>query len=247
MTQRSASRFARLVPAEPAPPWTLLSALISIVAAFVAMIAASAFVVVWMGDQPAAPLVAWSLGAVLTIVFVARSRRDPGKGEGAALRLQPPKLALPLILFVNVGLAMALDLLSLGVTGQFLPLPELLPLAANRESVLLWVVTALFILFLQPVAEELVFRGVGYPALRAALGGWGGVLVSALAYGAFHLLIYPPVVQTPAALWYAFVLPTLDGLVFALWRSGTGSTRAAMYAHAGFGLFALLKVFALSG
>ncbi len=46
--------------------------------------------------------------------------------------------------------------------------------------------------------------------------------------------------------WYGLILPMLSGLVFGAVRAGTGSTLAAIAAHAAFGLFALLKLLVIA-
>jgi membrane protease YdiL (CAAX protease family) len=101
-------------------------------------------------------------------------------------------------------------------------------------------------LIAQPLGEELVFRGVVQPVFRTILSAWPGLLVTALVYGLFHQLAYPPAyadISSQTALWYGLALPALQGVIFGMNRAVTGSTRAAIFAHAAFGLFALLKVF----
>lgn len=251
MSQPKPSLFQRLATPEPAPPWSLTVVLFTVLAAIAAMIAASTMVVVWAGDQPGAPLLAWLFGGVFIILFVRQSRRRTA--DRAALRLDPPQTPLILLLLFSLGLAIALDLLSLGVTGQFLPLAELLPLA-QQPTLLMWLVAIAFMIVVQPAAEELILRGVAFPALRSALGGWAGIVVCTLLSGVFHFIVYNaayasvfPNVTEQVALWYGVVLPTLDALVFTLMRAATGSTRAAIAAHSAFGLFALLKLYTLMG
>lgn len=236
--------MTRLTALDPAPPWTLVGVLVAFVAAFVAIIAGTGFALSWLGASPAAPYIGWVLGGVVMAVFVARTRRTDADRE--ALRLHPPRMTF-LLLFLSIGIAMLFDLISLVVTGKFLPLPEMLTLAQNRGDVLTVVFATAFMVAAQPIGEELIFRGIAFPVLRGALGAWLGLVVCALMYGVFHLLAYPPASQDSALLWGALALPILDGLYFGLVRAYTGSTRAAVYAHAVFGLFAVLKVFALMG
>jgi membrane protease YdiL (CAAX protease family) len=106
-------------------------------------------------------------------------------------------------------------------------------------------------LIAQPLAEELVFRGVALPALRTALGARFGLVATAALSAVFHLLIYPASytavdsgVSPLAALWYSGVTPFLAALVFGSVRVVTGSTRLAIAAHVAFGLFALLRLLA---
>lgn len=235
--------FQRIATLESPPPWGLGFALLAIVLAFVAVVAATAFVGAWVGDTPVTLLIGWTLAGLVVAMFVFQSRRTPA--DRAALRLGGGRMALPLLIVLNLGLAMLLDLLSLAVTGQFVPLPELLPLAQIPGDTFAWVFAAVLMLVAQPLGEELLFRGVAQPALRAALGAWPGLLVAAAAYGAFHMLAYTPVYadgNPNTFLWFGLILPALDGVVFGMNRAASGSTRTAIIAHAAFGLFALIKV-----
>lgn len=243
MSAERPSLLKRIATLESAPPWSLGFALLTLLLAFVAVVAAVAFAEVWVGGRPAALLIGWTLAGLVMAMFVFQWRR--AEQDRAALRLGAPRVALPLLLVINLGMAMLLDLVSLALTGQFVPLPELLPLAQAPGDAFAWVFAAVLMLVAQPLGEELVFRGVAQPALRAALGAWPGLLVAALAYGAFHLLAYTPQYAQGSAdafLWFGLILPALDGVVFGINRAATGSTRAAILAHATFGLFALLKV-----
>ncbi len=245
MTQNRPSILDRIATLEPAPPWDLTAVIFTVIASFVGVVAAVAMIQTWFGDRPSSLLSAWTLASLIMLVVVLQTRRTPN--QRAALRLDSMRVSLPLLLVLNIGVAMALDVLSLGVTRQFLPAPELLSLAQQPETAA-WVFGVLLMVLAQPLGEEMVFRGVAQPALRSALGAWGGLFASALAYGVFHLLTYPPTytgVSQETALWYGLVLPVLQGLVFAVNRAATGSTRAAIIAHAAFGVFALLKVFIL--
>lgn len=233
----------RIATLESPPPWSLGFAILAIVLAFIAIVAGVAVAEAWVGGASAALLIGWTLAALAVSAFIFQSRRAPA--DRAALRLGAPRMALPLLIVLNMGLAMLLDLLSLAITGRFVPLPELLPLALAPGDVFAWVIAAVFMLAAQPLAEELVFRGVAQPALRTALGAWPGLLVAALAYGAFHMMAYTPVyadADQNTLLWFGLILPALDGVIFGMNRAATGSTRAAIIAHASFGLFALIKV-----
>jgi membrane protease YdiL (CAAX protease family) len=145
-------------------------------------------------------------------------------------------------------------LILLALTGDFFPTSELFPFFDRLVSgavivplnvdLFSWVLAFLLLVVLQPIAEELVFRGVVYPALRANFGAWLGFGMVVVLYALFHLVAYAP---QPPNLWYGFFMPLLVGAVITFTRAYTGSTRAAIIAHAAFGLFALLKAFAISG
>jgi membrane protease YdiL (CAAX protease family) len=70
-----------------------------------------------------------------------------------------------------------------------------------------------------PVAEEVVFRGCLYPALRRPLGTAGAAALSALVFAAMHLEL--------GALVPIFFI----GVVLALFRERTGSLAAPIFVH----------------
>lgn len=247
MTQQQPGLLGRIGTVDPAPPWNLTTALFTVLAAVAAMLAASAFVATWSGTQPAALLLGWSLGGVVIIVFVNRARRR--EADRAAMRLAPPTTPLIILLLLSLGIAIGIDLLMLAATSDFLPAPELIGLA-QQPTWVTWLLGIAFMIMIQPTAEELVFRGVAFPALRTALGAWPGLLASGAASGLFHLVLYQPLyvgASQNTMLWYGFVEPLLMGVWLALVRAATRSTRAAIAAHSAFGLFALLKLILLTG
>jgi membrane protease YdiL (CAAX protease family) len=236
--------FTRLSIPEENPPWTLGSALLTVGAAFIAVIAMSGFVAAWMGERPGAPLIAWTFAMLAIIAFVLQARGT----DRPALRLDPPHMPLPLLLALHIAFAMIIDLAGQAVTGEFTAPPELLPLVYLPSDTLSWLFAALFMVLIQPIAEGMIFQGLLLPALRAALGSWLGLIGTALAFAIFHFAIYSPTyinAGESTALWYGLVAPLLRGLVFASTRVYTGSTRAAITSQAAFGLFELIKVFIL--
>jgi membrane protease YdiL (CAAX protease family) len=70
---------------------------------------------------------------------------------------------------------------------------------------------------LGPIVEELVFRGMLYPAWREAWGWVGGAFASALVFGLFHGTFLPQF---------------FAGLVFVCVLRRTGSLRGSIYTHA---------------
>lgn len=236
----------RLQQPEEAPPWSLLTALAAPVAAFFAIIIGTTIMQVVFGFSGLTLLAGYALGGTLMVLYVySLSQRAPA--NRTALRLQPIRTPLPLLLLLSMGVAILFDLISLGVTGQFVSLPELTPLVELSAQPLAWVLALVLMLVAQPLGEELIFRGVMQPALRSAFGPLPGLLASGLSYGLLHLLAYSSGETDAVTVWYALVLPALDGIYFAGVRAYTGSTRAAIFAHAAFGLFAVLKVFIIAG
>jgi membrane protease YdiL (CAAX protease family) len=150
------------------------------------------------------------------------------------------RLFLPLLF--GIGVAVLIDVLVLGFSRQFFPAPELLSLLYADAGPVGWLTAALFMVAIQPVAEELVFRGMLFPTVRALFGGWLGWLLSGFVYALFHLLIYT---SGPTDIGFTLVTPLLAGLFISAVRANTRSTWAATAAHMGFGIFALLKILAI--
>lgn len=241
--------FKRLATAEDAPPWTLSSALLTIVVAFVAILAGTLIAFAWLRD-PADPmginmrsqLVGWLIGGWLMSVYVRQMHRRPQDRD--ALHLGAEGVPLPFVMFIALGAAIALDLIGLALTQVFARAPELVNFDPVGAGTLDWILVFAFMIVLQPVGEELVFRGVAWPSLRAVAGGWIGWLLNGLVYGAFHYLAYPPAYIEGGfvPLWYGLIAPIVAGLIIGAVRAHTGSTRAAIFAHVAFGLFAVIKL-----
>jgi membrane protease YdiL (CAAX protease family) len=231
---------------EAAPPWSLASAMITLVFAFAAFILGSTIAFIWLEARDYTPLAGLCLGGVLIFLFVRQTRQR----QWAALKLTPSETPLPFIMFIALGFAIALDLIGLAATGEFLPKPELLGLSPGALGAIQWLVAIAFLVIVQPIAEGLVFRGITLPALRGVLGAWGGLLATALLTGVFHLLLYPPNYNTTssfAPIWYGLLVPVIEAIIYSLVRANTNSTRASIAAHIAFGLFAVLKLLAIAG
>lgn len=235
---RMIARLLRnLTSVETPPPWSFSRGLLVILAALAALIVGALLTINLWGPGGTASLLGWTLGSVVTVVFIWSSFRL----HRPALRLEPTQTRLFIVLLFAVGMAMVIDLIDLGITGVFQPAPELLGLLGSEMSFAGWFSAMAFMLIAQPAAEELAFRGILFPSLRSALGGWAGLLVNALLYAGFHLIAYT---SGPGHLWHTLGTPFLAGLVIGGVRANTRSTRAAIVAHVGFGIFALLKLIA---
>jgi|FLYN01.1.fsa_nt_gi membrane protease YdiL (CAAX protease family) len=239
----AARLLSRLSAAEAPPPWGLLTAVNSIVIAYVLILMGTFLGTYFVGANALALQISWLTGCVLIVGFVSLSRRR----DRAALRLEANGASLILVLLFSLGMAIALDVLSLGATRRFLPVPELSSLTQPPAGAVAWVAAILLMVVAQPIAEEQVFRGITLPALRHALGSWAGLVVCALAYAVFHQLAYSSPGDDSVQVWYGLALPFLVGLVISGVRAYTGSTRAAIVSHMAFGLFAVLKALTLAG
>ncbi len=182
--------------------------------------------------------------AVVPAESVSRGALGP---TGVGGSMSPLQLTLFLLL-IGVGLALTLDVVTGRATGLFLPVPELLRpyqdflLYQLPTSAITWILAVLFMVVLQPIAEELVLRGIVLPTLRESVGPWPGFFIAAALSGAFHLLAYAAPPGDFAATWYGMVSPFLAAIIFGAVRIYTGSTRAAIITHMAFGVFAVVKL-----
>jgi membrane protease YdiL (CAAX protease family) len=236
--------FRRIRAAEDDPPWGLLTALAAVVLMFLFFaFAGSAIAVALFGDDPNTAIVTgWLIGGLLTLAFVWFGQR----GRLGGLRMES---GLPFLIAFGFGLGIAitLDLLAILFTGRVIEPPETARLIGGA-SAFLWAVTGLFVVLIQPAAEEVVFRGMLYPALRAAQNVWAAILVSGIMYGLFHQILYTYSTPDVAfAWWYTLVEPIVVGISLSLLRAATQSTGAAIAAHVGVGVFALLKTLLITG
>lgn len=231
----------RISELEPAPPWSLFAAINTVLMAIIAVIAASLLVLSLLNNQEYGTLAAWILAGGLTAVFVRTTRRAPEHWQ--ALRLGPTRSRLLIVFLFSLGMAITIDLAGLAISDEFLPPVELQPFIREPIGIVTWVLLLVFMLVVQPVAEEMVFRGVFYPSSRHVLGAWGGLLASAGVYALFHFFAYSSPVSS---FWHALLAPFLAGLVISIARANSGSTRAAIAAHVGFNIFAVLQLLLLT-
>lgn len=152
-----------------------------------------------------------------------------------AVALWPSRL-WPIGIAAALATALASDGLSLLLGKPIVP-PEYRPIFANPASGVLF---ALFTVAVPPVVEEVVFRGVLYPALAHVYGSVGGILLSAAAFGLVHIFTY-------GLDWYIVLLTTLTGAVLAVLRAYTGSLWPCVAAHAASNAYASLEGLLLPG
>lgn len=241
---------------EPAPPWSFYAALSTMVGLFLSMVIGAGVAQALFNNDPITPIFGWTVGAALAIMFVLFTRRRTQE-EVAALRLEPDRTRLAIVALWCVGFAVMFDVIGLALTGDFWTTPELFSLfAINPDnslavldvSVVAWLIALIFMVFMQPLAEELVFRGVVYPAARSTLGAWTGYWMVVVFHTLFHVLAYLSIPPTDfTRIYYAIIIPFLDAIVITAVRAHTRSTRAAIVAHAAFGMFMILKAFTLTG
>lgn len=144
-------------------------------------------------------------GSLLFIVLPVILVMYPYKRTVSALGLENPRMmwvikTLPLLVVLVVGNELVYRITE-RIFGQF-PLDELVEQMVSRSPVLM----SLNLAVLGPVGEEIFFRGFAYSALRKKYGVKKGILVSALFFGAYHMIPW----QIP----YAVVAGVLLALVY---------------------------------
>lgn len=144
--------------------------------------------------------------------------------------------AWPIGVVAALVTAVGSDALSIGLGKPIVP-PEYRSIFANPT---LGAAFGLFTVLVPPFTEEVVFRGVLFPALARRYGTLAGIGGSALAFGFVHLLTY-------GFDWYVILLTTITGLVLGALRAYTGSLWPSVAAHATNNAYASLEALILPG
>ncbi len=243
--------MARLQAAEDPPFFARPVALLILAAYGVVWIAALSVISVITGEinraVPSPRVLALSgivSAAVITIGIVQFARRRMGAGWGTALQVTHPtgRNTLLYIFLIGLGLAWSIDLLGVLLRlkgGQVIP-PVMDSL--REGNALAWLVAAVYAVFLQPLAESLVFAGIVYPTTARATGDTRFGIFST----AFLFLVVSLIMSPAPGTWYAAVQPFLMMIVVLCFRAYYQSTRAAVVARVAFGVFFILAA-AFSG
>jgi len=145
-------------------------------------------------------------------------------------------LGLGVLLYLTVSL-LSVPLLSVfrHVFGEHVQPPEQIPQDLSRNAK---IITAFLALVLAPITEELFFRGILYRGVRDRHGVVAGLLVSALLFGASH------VVEGP---WqdtlYLQTLMVFTGLGLATIYERRGNLVADIAAHMAFNVIGIVIIF----
>lgn len=241
--------FAQIGRTYAAPPWSLydVGLVIGVLAVgllIVGSVIASLFSPDRTNPTPTGLVIGWTVGLLLATAFVLVRWRSSSE-QFTALRItgESAQSNRPLILMFIFGIGIGLlanVTAGLGSGNQFATIAALQGIYTTFEirPLLLGIV---FGVIVQPLAESLIFFGVIQPRLRATLGGYLGLLITACLYAATHYLVYglrPDVVINP--LWYGFIAPFVLGLMFGVVRVWMRSTRAAIVANIGASIVAIL-------
>jgi membrane protease YdiL (CAAX protease family) len=160
------------------------------------------------------------------IAFGAKGARDAAVGFG-----------LGALLYVAVGVLVAVPLLSIFrlLFGSNVAAPEQIPGGLSINAKLL---TAFLALVLAPITEELFYRGIFYRSLRDRHGVLIGAVVSAVLFGASHVVDAP---------WRDVVflqtLMVFTGIGLALIYERRANLVADIAAHVAFNVIGIVIIF----
>lgn len=238
--------LTRIGTPEPPPPWGFWDAAYALSILLITTFLLGpviALLIFSASPNVLAPLAGWALGGLLMVAYgLFVYVRKPA--FRAALRIDSPSFsALPLLLLCGVGVAMLFDVLNYAFVGAFIFTPSMANAPVFQASE--WLAAFVLLVAAQPLSEELVFRGILLPRFRVWFGSWYGISTCSLLYALYSFAVYPPTNQSSLFYWYGLVVPFAFSLFFCCLRAYTGSTRAAIWVHMGFGLFILLKTLVL--
>lgn len=160
------------------------------------------------------------------ITFGAKGVRDAAVGFG-----------LGALLYIVVGVVVAVPLLSIFrlLFGASVAAPEQIPGGLSINAKLL---TAFLALVLAPITEELFYRGIFYRSLRDRHGVLIGAVVSAVLFGASHVVDAP---------WRDVVflqtLMVFTGIGLALIYERRANLVADIAAHVAFNVIGIVIIF----
>jgi membrane protease YdiL (CAAX protease family) len=123
-------------------------------------------------------------------------------------------------------LAIAVGLVGYVIHTPTIKLPMFDQMLTDRPTTILF---ALFVVAIGPLCEELAFRGFLMPLLMRSLGTAGGIVLTAVLFGAMHGYEYE-------WSWRHMLLISIVGVVLGWVRNDTGSTAASTFMHATFNL-----------
>jgi membrane protease YdiL (CAAX protease family) len=213
------------------PPWNIATAVGLIVGYFAIMyvIAAVTVVIVFLfiPTQDQEVLAEWTvrgtftgvtngLGALamLGVVYAVVKFLSRGKGEPWAL-LGWRRVSFDWLISASLGAAALMVLFELSAASfKVLPVPKIYLKMFHSPAD--WIVMIPFLLLIAPLAEEVLHRGVFYPAVAGRYGLRTGVIVTSLVYGGMYVITYA---SDWAALARALVMGTLYTLLRARSRS----------------------------
>lgn len=245
--RREMKLMAKLsLPEESEPPWSLLSAGLTVFAMLVCLIVIGPALISTQTSRavltPFMLMLSWAIGLALAVLFVLVNRRS-SEESWIALQLKGGELPFPLALLVGIAIALAVDLAVSLAGGEFLPVPQIW--GFQSRGALGVAAAALILIVLQPLAETLVFQAVLLPRLRWSFGPWAGLIGTSAAFTALYHVVYVADFGLYRDPWNGIVFPFGIGMLFCLLKVYAQSTSAVIIARMGAGLIFLLTALVL--
>lgn len=243
---------------EPAPPWGVGLALTALVYFLMAqfMLGVLFFLIYWVVFEPSQPFeTAFQHAAAsgrfmglangliylfILLTVIAGLRLWVHKPLGPALRLVPPvRIPLWATPLLALGLGVALDAVTMALGRPVIP-ETLVPLFQGRDP-LGWASMGFLTVVIGPPTEELLFRGLLYPALAVRVGPMFSIYLVSLIFALFHLLTY----GGTADQWFWIAQAFLVGLALTGLRARTRSLWPPIVMHMTLNLYATIEAILL--
>ncbi|MBN1889775.1 MAG: CPBP family intramembrane metalloprotease [Thermoflexales bacterium] len=232
----SQSWQAKLTQAETPPPWGIATAIGLIlgylvvlnVVGFVAMIASALFTpfamaseenlvkIVSTGQFIAITNGAGHLAALGMIYWVVNRAARRQASFFALVGLESVSLSWLGVAAGGAALLVVLTELVALLPGAS-PVPWLYTTTILFTSPWDWIALAVHLVLIAPLVEEVLHRGVFYPAVAARYGVWAGMAASIVVYGALHLMTY-------GGDWAALLRAFAAGMLYTFLRAASKST-----------------------
>lgn len=191
-----------------------------------------------LDNSPEPGILAWShlIGCALTGVLVYQYVSTAQNTRLAdVLRLTPSQnTPLAFVALAAFTVVILVDVVSFIVGVPFESLPRPLSGLSIEQDLGQFVIGILVVVVARPIIEEIIFRGILYPALVKRFDAVQAVGLAAVAFALVHFVL-------DNDLWWGLVYPLMLGITAGLARGATKSTYAAILTHAMFGIFIMLR------
>ena len=223
-------------PGDEAPAWNLWETASIFVVFFVSVIVAGAVAlgiaahvggekgraIAELARDPRIIVPAQTAAYVVTVLFIFIVVRTHAGRVLRALRWNFPSQRV----MIFAGAGVLLSFLVQG-TSWLLPIPKSLPIEnLFRNATDAWIMTV-FGCTVAPLVEELLFRGILYPALARRLGMMASIVITALGFTLLHT-------EQLAFAWAPLLMLFAVGLALTIVRARTGSVGASFLVHVGY-------------